>query len=280
MEKEVVVTLEVERPVAEAEVISPEAAQPEEEAPAEMAQAAAAVVEETPTAMIGAAPGAPTAGGGEEMPTAEGVEGGAEAEAPAAEDVYQGTAAPTVAAAPLVEAEAAEPRAAAPLETATVEQAPTAMPEPTGTTEEWIALDAPPTLTPAPAVAEEAAEGVPIWLRLVEIGLGLMVIVASYIPGAKPAMSTETVTSSVSSVVSSSVGNRDNQPLPVTVQLSVPQPGFVMLNVCGSGLITSTTALKIRLVGVTSISGNRYAMPSESPTDDHKPASFLTLIAK
>jgi hypothetical protein len=31
-------------------------------------------------------------------------------------------------------------------------------------------------LTPIPADTEEAAEGVPIWLRLVEIGLGLMVI--------------------------------------------------------------------------------------------------------
>jgi anti-sigma factor RsiW len=155
-EAEVVVTEEADRMMAEAEVTSPEAAQPEEEAPVEMAEAAALV--------------------GEETPTAEGVERGAEAEAPAAEDVYQGTATPMVVATPTGEGEAAEPRAAAPWATATAGQFPTALPEPTVTTEEGIARDAPPTFTPIPAAAEEASEGVPVWLRLVEIGLGLMVI--------------------------------------------------------------------------------------------------------
>jgi len=173
--EEVVVTLEVERAVVETEVISTEAAQPEEEAPVEMAQVAAEVLEETPTAMVEAAPGAPAAGGGVE-PTAEGVEKIAEAEVPAAEDVYQGTPAPTDLATAPSEGEAAQLFAPEPPATAAAEQVPMAVPAPADTMQREAVAGALPSLTPIPADTEEAAEGVPIWLRLVEIGLGLMVI--------------------------------------------------------------------------------------------------------
>jgi hypothetical protein len=154
--EEVVVTMEVERVVVEIEVISTEAAQPEEEAPVEMAQVAAAVVEETPTA--------------------ERDEKAAEAELPAGEDAYPVTATPTVVTTSPGEGEAAEPRAAEPPATAAAEQVPMAVPAPADTMQRETVAGALPSLTPIPADTEEAAEGVPIWLRLVEIGLGLMVI--------------------------------------------------------------------------------------------------------
>lgn len=174
--EEVVVTTEVARVIEESEVISTEAAQLQEAAPAEMAEAAAAVGEKTPTAMVGAAPAAPAAEGGGEEPTAEADEKIAEAEVPAAEDVYQGTPVPTALATPPGEGEAEEPLAPEMLASTVSEQEPLVAPVPSDTLPAEAVPGSPLSLTPIPDETEEAAEGVPIWLRLAEIGLGLAVI--------------------------------------------------------------------------------------------------------
>jgi anti-sigma factor RsiW len=174
--EEVVVTTEVARAIEESEVISTEAAQLEAEVPAEMAEAAAAVGEKTPTAMVGAAPAALVARGEEEEPTAEAEEEIAEAEVPAAEDVYQGTPVPNVLATPPGQGEAEEPLAPEMPASTVTEQEPLVAPVPSDTLQAETVPGSPLSLTPIPVETEKAAEGTPIWLRLAEIGLGLAVI--------------------------------------------------------------------------------------------------------
>jgi len=130
-----------------------------------MAEAADAVEEQTPTA-----------GGEGEGPTAEAEEKIAAAEVPAAEDAYQGTPVPDVLATPPGQGVAEEPLAPEMLASTVSEQEPLVAPVPSDTLPAETVPGSPLSLTPIPDETEEAAEGVPIWLRLAEIGLGLAVI--------------------------------------------------------------------------------------------------------